>query len=65
MASLVDRGEVELAGTVVDDPRPGGSTQQVVLEEVAEVGAVADKARELFGTLARELAFDPRQAMKG
>jgi curved DNA-binding protein len=23
------------------------------------------KARELFGTLARELAFDPRQAMKG
>lgn len=34
VAGLIDRGQIELAGTVIDDPRPRGSTQQVVLEEV-------------------------------
>ena len=35
VSSLIDRGQIELAGIVVDDPRPRGSTQQVVLEELA------------------------------
>ncbi|MGZ6255623.1 MAG: DNA internalization-related competence protein ComEC/Rec2 [Candidatus Limnocylindria bacterium] len=34
VASLIARGEVELAGSVVDDPRPRGPTQQVVLDEL-------------------------------
>ena len=34
VSGLVGRGELELVGTVVDDPRPRGSTQQVVLEEI-------------------------------
>ena len=34
VASVIDRGEVELAGTVIDDPRPRGSSQQVVLDGV-------------------------------
>jgi len=34
VTSLVERGKVELAGTVLDDPRPGAATQQVVLEEL-------------------------------
>lgn len=32
ISGLIDRGEIEVAGTVLDDPRPGGSTQQVVLD---------------------------------
>jgi competence protein ComEC len=35
VAGLIGRGELELVGTVVDDPRPRGSSQQVILEEVA------------------------------
>ncbi|MEX0710597.1 MAG: ComEC/Rec2 family competence protein, partial [Chloroflexota bacterium] len=34
-SALVGRGEVRLVGTVVDDPRPRGRWQQVVLEELA------------------------------
>ena len=34
VAALIGRGEVELAGTVVDDPRPRGSSQQVVLDSL-------------------------------
>ncbi len=34
VSGLVGRGELEMAGTVVDDPRPRGATQQVVLEEI-------------------------------
>ncbi len=34
VASLIDRGAILLAGTVVDDPRPRGSSQQVVLDGI-------------------------------
>lgn len=34
VAGLIDRGQIELAGTVNEDPRSRGSTQQVVLEGV-------------------------------
>jgi len=34
VSALLGRGEVRLVGTVVDDPRPRGRWQQVVLEEV-------------------------------
>ncbi len=55
VAGLIDRGEVELAGTVMDDPRPRGSTQQVVLEEV--VARLEGRALPLRGRL---LATLPR-----
>jgi competence protein ComEC len=35
VAALIGRGEVHLAGTVIDDPRPRGTSQQVVLDDVA------------------------------
>jgi competence protein ComEC len=53
VAGLIGRGELELVGTVVDDPRPRGSTQQVILEEVAvrvETGMHATQGR-LLATL--------------
>lgn len=34
VAGLIGGGEVGLVGTVVDDPRPRGSSQQVVLEDL-------------------------------
>ena len=52
---LIGRGEVELVGTVADDPRPRGSTQQVVLEEV--IARVEGHAGALQGRL---LATLPR-----
>jgi competence protein ComEC len=53
--ALIDRGEVELVGTVADDPRPRGSTQQVVLQEV--IARLDGHARTLQGRL---LATLPR-----
>jgi competence protein ComEC len=55
VASLIDRGQVELAGTVIEDPRPRGSTQQVVLEEV--IARLQGDGRPLRGRL---LATLPR-----
>jgi predicted membrane metal-binding protein len=55
VSGLVDRGEVELAGRVVDDPRPGGSTQQVVLDEL--VGRIDGHIHDVRG---RVLATVPR-----
>jgi len=52
---LIDRGEVELVGTVADDPRPRGSTQQVVLQEV--IARLDGHPRALQGRL---LATLPR-----
>ncbi len=53
---LIGRGELRLVGTVVDDPRPRGSSQQVVLEEIiaarAEGSAHAVRGR-LLATLPR------------
>ena len=55
VADLINRGEVELAGRVVDDPRPRGTTQQVVLEELtARVDGRAEAVRgRLLATLPR------------
>jgi competence protein ComEC len=58
IAWLIGRGEVELVGTVVDDPRPRGSTQQVVLEDLSarlagRSGAVGGR---LLATLPRAIA---------
>lgn len=55
IAGLIDRGEVELIGTVIDDPRPRGSTQQVVLEDV--IARLRGNAHPLRG---RILATLPR-----
>jgi len=59
VTGLIGRGEVELVATVVDDPRPRGSTQLVVLEDV--VARLADRPRRLRGrllvTLPRALAL--------
>jgi len=55
VSGLVDRDKVELVGTVVDDPRPGGSTQQVVLDEL--VARVAGRIHPVRG---RVLATVPR-----
>ncbi|HEY8772869.1 MAG TPA: ComEC/Rec2 family competence protein [Candidatus Limnocylindria bacterium] len=55
VAGLIGRGEVELAGTVVDDPRPRGTTQQLVLEDV--VARLHGQPRRMHGRL---LATLPR-----
>ena len=55
VSSLVDRGELELAGRVVDDPRPGGSTQQVVVD-----GLVARLGGRIHPVRGRVLATVPR-----
>jgi competence protein ComEC len=49
VAGLTGHGELELAGTVVDDPRSRGSTQQAVLEELAV--QVAGEAHAVRGRL--------------
>ena len=60
VSSLVDRGELELAGRVVDDPRPGGSTQQVVLDSlVARIDGHLNRVR------GRMLATVPRAVPLG
>jgi competence protein ComEC len=55
VSSLIDHGEVELAGTVLDDPRPGAATQQVVLDEL--LGRVDGRVHAVRGRL---LATLPR-----
>jgi competence protein ComEC len=55
VSGLIDRGEVELVGTAADDPRPRGSTQQVVLQEV--IARLDGHPRALEGRL---LATLPR-----
>ena len=55
VGGLIGRGEVELVGTVLDDPRPGGSTQQVVLDEL--VGRISGGTHAVRG---RVLATLPR-----
>jgi competence protein ComEC len=58
VAGLIGRGKLELVGTVVDDPRPRGATQQVVLEDViARQGARPHSTRGgLLVTIPRVLA---------
>ena len=54
--ALVGRGELRLIGTVVDDPRPSGTAQQVVLEEIvaAKQGGAGHPIRgRLLATLPR------------
>ncbi len=46
---LIGRGEVQLAGTVIEDPRPRGSNQQVVLERL--VARLAGQSHPLRGRL--------------
>ena len=57
ISGLVDRGEIEVAGTVLDDPRPRGSTQQVVVDELlARVDGRTEGIRgRLLATLPRAL----------
>jgi competence protein ComEC len=57
VADLIGRGDTELAGEVVDDPRPRGSTQQVVLETlIARLDGRAEAVRgRLMATLPRAL----------
>ena len=58
VASLVGRGELHLVGTVVDDPRPRGSSQQAVLEDLvaARPGGTAHSIRgRLLATLPRSV----------
>ena len=38
VSGLIGRGELQLAGTLVDEPRPNGSSQQAILDQVS-VGA--------------------------
>ncbi|MDP9468715.1 MAG: ComEC/Rec2 family competence protein [Chloroflexota bacterium] len=55
---LIGRGELRLVGTVVDDPRPRGSSQQVVLEDLiaARAEGPAHRVRgRLLATLPRSV----------
>ena len=58
VSSLIGRGELRLVGTVVDDPRPKGSSQQVALEDLvaARPGGSSHAVRgRLLATLPRSL----------
>ena len=44
---------------------PGDPPGDLYLQLELVLPPDSDKARELFGTMAREFAFDPRQSMKG
>jgi competence protein ComEC len=57
VGALIGRGEFQLAGTVIEDPRPRGTSQQVVLDEVAaQVRGDAHALRgRLLATLPRSL----------
>ncbi|MEP7041063.1 MAG: ComEC/Rec2 family competence protein, partial [Chloroflexota bacterium] len=59
VAGLIDRGEVELAGIVADDPRPRGTSQQVVLDSlIARLRGVAHPVRgRLLVTVPRVLSL--------
>ena len=56
LAGLIGTGELRLVGTVVDDPRPRGSSQQVVLEDL-EAARLAGSGHPVRGRL---LATLPR-----
>jgi competence protein ComEC len=58
VSALIDRGELQLAGIVLDDPRPDGSTQQAVLDEVLLRidGRTQPVAGRLLATLPRSVA---------
>ena len=58
VADLIGRGDVKLAGTVIDDPRPRGSSQQVVLDRV--VARLHDETHAVRGRL---LATVPRAVL--
>lgn len=58
--ALVGHGELRLIGTVVDDPRPSGTAQQVVLEEIvaARHGGAGHPIRgRLLATLPRSVSL--------
>ncbi len=60
ISGLVGRGDLRIAGTVVDDPRPSGSSQQVVLEEIvaARQGGAGYPIRgRLLATLPRSVSL--------
>ena len=60
---LIGQGEVELAGTVLDDPRPRGSSQQVVLDEILarRGGRTAEVEGRLLATLPRAAKVEAGQ----
>lgn len=60
VSGLIGPGEVELAGTVVDDPRPRGSSQQVVLIDilVRRGGRTAAVDGRLLATLPRAVPLE-------
>lgn len=55
VAALVGRGQFHLAGTVIDDPRPRGTSQQVVLD-----GVIAQLRGDAHALRGRLLATLPR-----
>ncbi|MDQ2853753.1 MAG: ComEC/Rec2 family competence protein [Chloroflexota bacterium] len=60
VSALIGRGELHLVGTVVDDPRPRGSSQQVVLENLSAAlpGGAGQAVRgRLLATLPRSVAI--------
>ena len=65
VSGLVGRGEVELAGRVVDDPRPRGSSQQVVLDSllVRLQGKVHPIRGRLLVSLPRALSLAGGQSL--
>jgi competence protein ComEC len=69
ISGLVDSGAIEVAGTVVDDPRPRGSTEQVVLDVLlARVDGRTHGVRgRLLVTLPRalQLAVGSRVVVRG
>jgi competence protein ComEC len=56
VAGLIGRGDLQLAGRVVDDPRPRGASQQVVLDDVVAARA----GGRLHAVRGRLLASLPR-----
>ncbi len=58
VTGLIGRGELRLAGSVVDDPRPRGSSQQVVLQEIVAArssGSAHAVGGRLLATLPRSV----------
>ena len=56
VSGLIGEGEVHLVGTLVDDPRPRGSSQQVVLEDLEAARTVGPR----YPVRGRLLATLPR-----
>ncbi|MEO8252236.1 MAG: ComEC/Rec2 family competence protein [Chloroflexota bacterium] len=58
VSGLIDRGELRLVATVVDDPRPRGSSQQAILEDLVAArpdGAGHPVRGRLLATLPRTM----------